>query len=311
MSFENRDYYREDRGGFGGGGGGGFQSRVRMGSVTMYLLVAIAVVFLIDSVFHGAMRAGGFTLGKWGALTLEEGVYGYQIWRFVTFQFFHGGFLHILFNAIGLYFFGPLLEQWWGSRRFLAFYLLCGVIAGVLYALLAMFAPGVLFPPEVIQSGAYRGVSLVGASGGLFGILAGAAVLFPHMKVMLLIPPIPMTLRTMALIFLGLAFMTVVLGGNNSGGQAAHLGGALMGFILVKKPSWLNWADRLSSPGQASASMRDKFEQAKHDREQRRRREQQQEVDRILDKVRDKGLQSLSESEKKVLQRETDRQRGS
>ena len=148
---------------------------------------------------------------------------------------------------------------------------------------------------------------LIGASGSLFGILAACATLFPHQRVMLLIPPIPMSMRTMALIFIGISLLAV-LAGSNSGGQAAHLGGALLGFLLVKNVWLLNWVDPLANQMAPSPEAKaGRYEKKiKHQRE--REAKQQAEVDRILDKVREKGLQSLSAKEKKTLSQETERQ---
>lgn len=212
----------------------------------------------------------------------------------MSYQFLHYDFMHILFNMIGLYFFGPMLEKWWGSRRFLAFYLLCGISGAAVMTLLS-FVPGLLFVGSLTQ--------LVGASGSLFGILAGAAVLFPHQRVMLLFPPIPMAMRTMALLFMGLAFLSVMAGTPNAGGDAAHLGGALLGFILIKNARWLNWADRLSP-----SAIQDGVNKGRFERKRRREVADQAEVGRILDKVRDKGLASLTRKEKNTLNEETERQ---
>ncbi|NJL31790.1 MAG: rhomboid family intramembrane serine protease, partial [Phycisphaerales bacterium] len=84
---------------------------------------------------------------------------------------------------------------------------------------------------------------LIGASGSIYGILLAAALVAPDMKVMLLFPPIPMKLRTMASVFLGIATLQVLVGSANAGGEAAHLGGALLGFLLIKQPWLLGWAE--------------------------------------------------------------------
>mgnify|MGYP006273910059 CR=1 FL=1 len=320
MGFENRDYQREGwqggGGGFGRGGGfgGGMGGRLAGASITTWLLGINAVVFLIDAVLQGALRAGGFTLSAWGDLTLAEGVYGFQIWRLFTFQFLHGNLLHILFNCIALYFFGPLVEQWWGSRRFLAFYLLCGVIAGIAYVLIVATIPSIVFPEWFVTSGEHLTHPLVGASGGIFGILVATALLFPKLKVMLLIPPVPMTMRTMALIFLGIAVFSVLVGGRNAGGQLAHLGGAAMGYFLVRYPGLVGWADRVGGGGGRRngglGGLVERAKQAQQQRDEQKRANEDQEVDRILDKVREHGLQSLSGAERRTLQRATDRHRG-
>lgn len=286
MGWQDRHYNQDS-------GGGAMMGRLRGGSVVMWLLGINCAVFLIDNILASGTRVGATPyLTYWGAFHVPSAVEGLQVWRFVTYQFLHGGFGHILFNMIGLYFFGPMMEQWWGSRRFLAFYLLCGVCGAVPMTLLVYAG--------VIPQQAW----LVGASGSLYGILIGAAVLFPHQKVMLLIPPIPMTLRTMALVFLGISFVSA-LAGSNDGGNAAHLAGAALAYFLVKRPSLLNWADRFSPEAIQAGYTKGRYEK-KLKQEQAHRVE----VDRILAKVSDKGIASLTAKEKKILQQDTDRLRG-
>lgn len=311
MGAGDRDYLREEArrwggggSGSGGGGGGGGMRGGRFGrgmdskSVVTWLLIINVGVFLIDRVLGGAQRMSSIAPTNWGAFTIEEAVYGAQIWRFFTYQFLHGGFFHILMNMIGLYFFGPLMEQWWGSKRFLAFYLLCGSCGAFLYALIGIVAPGVIFSPETLEYVRQTGepLRLVGASGAIFGILAGCATLFPHQQVRLLIPPIPMSMRTMALIFLGLSVLSVIAGSANAGGDAAHLGGAILGFVLVKKAGWLNWADRVSP-----TAISDGIHEGRYQRKIEQQRATEAEVDRILAKVSEKGLASLTKKEKKTL----------
>ncbi len=297
MAWHDRDYNQEGMSGFGGRGGGGGASiggRLSGASVVMWLLGINAVVYLLDGVLSSGARTQGISPYDWGNFNLEQGIYGLQLWRLVTYQFLHHGFMHVLFNMIGLYFFGPMLEKWWGSRRFLAFYLLCGVSGAAVMTLLS-FVPGLLMVgPQT---------TLVGASGSVFGILAGAAVLFPHMRVMLLFPPIPMSMRVMALMFMGLAFLSVMAGTPNAGGEAAHLGGALLGFLLVKYPRSLNWADRFSP-----SAIQDGMNKGRFERKKKREVAGQEEVNRILDKVREKGIASLTRKEKNTLNAETERQ---
>ena len=273
-------------------GGGGIGGRLSGQSVVTWLLIANVAVFLWDGIFGEAMRGSFLAIGPWAYFSPEEAIVGGQVWRFLTYQFVHAGFMHILFNMIGLYFFGPLIEQWWGPKRFLVFYLLCGA-SGALVATLLGLVPGL---------GVFdRTTVLMGASGALFGILAGCAVLFPRQRVQLLFPPVPMTMRTMALVFLGIAAVSVLAGSQNAGGEAAHLGGALLGFVLAKNGGWLNWADRFS-PEAISAGVND----GRHRRQVQKREATEAEVDRILAKVQAQGLQSLTKKEKRTLNQATE-----
>jgi membrane associated rhomboid family serine protease len=186
---------------------------------------------------EAAGRARGLSamgpLEAWSYFSFTTAVGGLQVWRWITFQFIHAGLGHIFGNMLGLYFFGPMIEQYLGRRRFLAFYLLCGMAGPVVYLFFA--ATGIL--------GMSPGSPMVGASAGVFGILLAAAQIAPRTTVMLLFPPIPMQLRTLALVLLGLAAYTVFTQGHNAGGEAAHLGGAALGYLLIRNPRLLNWAE--------------------------------------------------------------------
>ena len=235
MAWQDRDYYREDR------------YRVRtigrlpMWSVTTWLIVINVAVFILDRILGDWYIAGGrrfMLLEYWGhfsALTLFSG----QVWRLITFQFLHASLGHLFFNMLSLYFFGPFLESYLGSRRYLGFYLLCGMAGAVAYLLLwlAGLFFGEMSGPMAILTGS---VPLVGASAGIFGILIAAARIAPDIQVMLLFPPIPMRLRTLAWIMVGIAAWTVLTQGSNYGGHVAHLVGAALGFVLIRYPHVLN-----------------------------------------------------------------------
>lgn len=279
MAWQDRHYHREEY-------RPSFSMQVGRWSVVVWLLVTNIAVFLIEL---AASSNDGPAPKSWGAFSVEMGIYRLQIWRWVTYQFQHDSPSHLLFNMIGLYFFGPMMERWWGSRRFLWFYLLCGLGAAALYALLSF----------VIQ-GWGTSTPLVGASGCIFGILVGCAVLYPNHRVMLMIPPIPLKMRTLVMFIVGAAVVYVLFNLDNAGGEAAHLGGAAVGWLLIQNPDWLN------GPIQRWL---DKWRGAKRDRHQRRVQKEDAQVNQILDKVRQHGLASLTSREKKMLQEATDRQR--
>lgn len=301
MGLADRHYHREEGGGFGqfGGGpgrGGGWGPGGGGYSAVTWLIIVNAGVFLLDGILAGARRGGTLAPGGWGGFTIAEGIKGLELWRLVTYQFLHADFWHILFNMVVLYFFGPLMEKWWGTRRFVAFYLVCGCGGAILYTLFSM-VPGLLAVGE--------GTRLVGASGSIFGILAACAVKYPEMRVMLLIPPIPLRMRTLALAILGIAAFSLLVGARNAGGEAAHLGGAALGWVLVRYPELLGWVERLGAGRLKELGTR--VGAARAGRRRRQDKTQQAQVDRILAKVKEKGLASLTPREKKVLQDATDR----
>jgi membrane associated rhomboid family serine protease len=169
-----------------------------------------------------------------GPLVLVPAAILSRPWTLLTYMFLHGGIMHLLFNMIGLYFFGPLIEAYLGSRRFLAFYLLCGIAGPFGYMILWALSNSTAW--QLIQDAS---VPLVGASAGIYGILIAAAQIAPNATV-LLYGVFPVKLRAMAWILLGVAVYTVLTSGNNAGGEAAHLGGAVAGWLLIRNWHVLN-----------------------------------------------------------------------
>ena len=235
MGIYDRDYYRTPPARpvtpFGG---------MRMWTVTTWLIVINFAVFLIDSVFRlqgwdaYGRRIDTGVLTLWGHFSVTTSMYQFQLWRFITFQFLHAGPFHLLFNMFGLFFFGPLIEGYLGPRRFLAFYLLCGV-AGAFGYMVLWGASGMTV--EQLQVSAV--VPLVGASAGVYGVLIAAAQIAPDATV-LVYGIIPVRLRPMAWVLLAVAVYTILTAGNNAGGEAAHLGGAVLGWLLIRNPQVLN-----------------------------------------------------------------------
>ncbi|MFM7626208.1 MAG: rhomboid family intramembrane serine protease [Gammaproteobacteria bacterium] len=152
---------------------------------------------------------------------------GFQPWQLLTYAFLHGTLLHLSFNMIGLVSFGRELEMWWGTRRFLQFYLAC-VLSAALVQLAVTSSTGSLSPT-------------VGASGGLYGLLLGFAVMFPKRRVLLLIPPIPMPAWVFALSFAVLELVLGVTGTASGIANFAQLGGMLGG-------GWMLWRWARSAP---------------------------------------------------------------
>jgi membrane associated rhomboid family serine protease len=231
MGIYDRDYYRRPapRGGFG---------NFQIWSVTTWLIVINVAVFLIDSALGGPI----FQLGYF---SVAAAVFGGQVWRFVTFQFLHAGIQHLFWNMLALYFFGPMIEDFLQPRRYLAFYLICGCAGAVSDIVLSM--------AHVLRDSPYA--PMIGASAGIFGVLIAAATVAPDMEITLLFPPIPIKLRVLAWIMIGISVYTVMSNGTNAGGEAAHLGGAVAGFGLIKNVHLLN----VFVPGRKSARRRVAF----------------------------------------------------
>jgi len=235
MGIYDRDYYRQPA------------SPTRFGGISLWSmntkLIAINIaVFVVNSLFSQAVvDQDGFLLGhlhpirEWGLFSVDTAIKHFQIWRFLTFQFLHANLQHIAYNMIALFFFGPMIESYFGSRKYLAFYLISGFAGAITYML--------LWAARVYPSNA----EMVGASAGIFGVLIAAAQVAPDAQV-LIYGIIPMRLRVMAWGLLAIAAYTVLTNGNNAGGEAAHLGGAAAGFLLIKNPQILNFANYRRGP---------------------------------------------------------------
>jgi len=252
--------------------------------VVKWLLILNAGIFIVD-IFMG------HPLIRFGAFAVQSAVFELRFWEFLTFQFLHASLGHVLFNSIGIYFFGPWMERWWGSRKFLIFYLLCGM-AGAAFFTLLLFLHAV---PGDMQS------PLVGASAGIYGIFIGVAVIAPNLRVMLLFPPIELSMRQLAIGLMVISTGAILLSlGGNEGGEAGHLGGAILGFILVRYPRLLGGcpgppAFRPHPAGGGSApKLRPRT---------RLRIDEDSAVDLILDKISRDGFQSLTQAERDILQK--------
>ncbi|MBL7134036.1 MAG: rhomboid family intramembrane serine protease [Phycisphaerae bacterium] len=285
MGLHDRPYMGDGpRGGFGGGGpmvrGSVFGGMPKPTLAVKWLLIANIAMFFLQLLPH-------VTQSMW--LIPET---AWQIWRFIGFQFIHGDPMHLLFNMLGLYMLGVTLERAWGTKRFLVFYFTSGVFAGLCHVILAYtFAPG------------FRNDPLVGASGGVYAIVLACAILFPHIRLILLFFPVP--IRVAAVLFFALTSYGLL--GNilspdprDTTSHAAHFGG------LVVAAFWIWGLPKLS---RATAEARSRHEQGAWQRKLRRQAAEQAEVDRILDKVHEQGLNSLTAKEKRTLKEATQRQR--
>lgn len=244
-------------------------------------------------------------LQRWLYFSTDTAFRRLEVWRFVGFQFLHVNLMHLLFNMIALYFFGPLVERHLGSKRYVAFYLLCGVFGALCYLVLNLggFVVSLVAGHDVVVPGLLfnsTATPLLGASAGVFGVLMAGAYLEPRVMVLLFFV-IPMRLTTLAYALVALAILSVLFGGHNAGGEAGHLGGALAGFYFIRHPHHLHgffdfvgWADPTSHHyrGRQGKPRAARLLRPDADRAQ---------VDRILDKINASGLHSLTEKEKRIL----------
>jgi membrane associated rhomboid family serine protease len=272
--------------------------------LTYILMAVIAACFVVQSfaAVHGD-RSGWIERNL--ALSLSGLGRGY-IWQLLTFQFLHGGLLHLIVNMIVLYFFGRALEEHLGRRRFLRLYLGSGVAGGLLQMLFAA-----VFPAQF-------GGGVLGASAGVFGLVAAFATLFPDRTLTLLIffvLPVSMRARTLLWLSIGLALFGIMIPGDGVA-HAAHLGGIVAGWGFVR---WLvaGSATRAGweSSGPSTRRPRVLARTASKDRAPWRRSDSaanddlppeefmSREVDPILDKISAHGFQSLTDRERQILEK--------
>lgn len=294
MGTADRDYFRDEEARYTAGG------RPPLPPVTKFLLIANLAIFVIDVLTRKSGQEFG-VINRELCFSIHSAFKEWRLWELLTFQFLHHGLLHVGFNCLALFFFGPWVERWWGTRRFIAFYLLCGVAGALFFTLLTLVG---ILPDRGLLPAVYT--PLVGASAGIYGLMIGTAVLAPNAMVSLLIPPVTLTMRVFAWWVIGLA-VAIIVGDNflgwsffqNSGGEAGHLGGAILGFILMRFPFLLR-------KGGSSKIIRPKEFRRKSAPKLRPRSEievSSSEVDRILDKISREGIQSLSEREHEILQK--------
>ncbi len=172
----------------------------------------------------------------------------FRPWQIITYMFIHGGWEHILFNMFALFSFGPILEYAIGPKRFFNLYFICGIGAAVIqmlvqayviHALIGSFTTPYHFAandpsiPEKVKD-IYYG-PIVGASGAIFGVLVAFGMLYPNLELMILFVPVPVKAKYLIPVYI---LVELYLGVSQYGGDNvahfAHLGGALLGFILIK-----------------------------------------------------------------------------
>lgn len=183
-----------------------------MPAMTRALLIANVALFFLMPLL-GPAFVGNFALWPLGS--------GFFLpWQLVTYAFLHGGLTHLAFNMFGLWMFGAELERVWGARRFATFFFVSVLVAALVQLLVTAWMGS--------------NVPTVGASGGLFGLLVGFAMVFPTRKVTPLIPPIPMPAPVFVALY-GLIELTLGVTGSASGvAHFAHLGGLLGGWLTIR-----------------------------------------------------------------------------
>jgi len=278
------------------------------------LLIINCIVFFIQLImdnisFNGV--PGWYIINRWFALNPISGYdaadkpFNFQIWQLITYQFMHGGFWHIFFNMFVLWMFGASIEDIFGSKKFLTFYLLAGISAGLFQLFVTPLLGG-------------QGAVTIGASGAIYGVMIAFALFFPDTLIFLyfLIP-------VKAKYFIGFMIVIEFLSVDSaSSGVAhlAHLGGAIFAFlyILFDKNSHVSIKDVFkksyyfktksnnnifNNPFTKRNSVNHDVEEADYYEIDQKEEDKvtQEEIDKNLDKISQSGYQNLTEKEKRIL----------
>ena len=306
--------------------------------VTKNLLIINILVFIATYVVRGLNIDLNDILGLHFFLASD-----FRIWQFFTYMFMHGGFTHILMNMFMLWMFGMVVENVWGPRKFLFYYIVCGVGAGLCQELaqygtylvegLANFE-SVKIGTTVLPMDVYLNMmNTVGASGAIYGVLLAFGMLFPEERMFIIPIPIPIKAKWIVMGSIVVELFSAIGTSNDGVAHLAHLGGMLFGFILIrywKKHPYSGYGDFGMNRGhQFFDRMKNTWEQ-RGGRDSRnasngnsgswtnasqsnnannrsdwdynaQKKQQQEEVDRILDKIRKSGYDSLTKDEKQKL----------
>lgn len=288
MSIHSRDYMRDNPSRGRGPGPGSW-------SVVTWLLIINSVVFVIDRAMSG-------TLTNWFGLSLSGLAEG-KIWTPLTYQFMHGSVMHILFNMLGVYFFGQGLLRMGSGRLVLTLYLLGGLVGGALQLLFSFF-----FFSERAH--------IVGASGSVLALLFALVTLLPNQPMRLLFPPVTITPRIIVIFIIAINTLTLVMQivspnpARQETAVMAHFGGMLLGWWYIKyryrsyspRPRKRRKKKKRSKLAEKMGIRILPKEEAKPAKESEPSAPAPaDEIDAILDKINEHGMQSLTKEEKRKL----------
>lgn len=279
----------------------------RHNNAHVQLIIINVVIFLVLAVFYVFSQVGRFEntfllVHNQFVIPPTLAEFSTRPWTIITYAFAHdlSGIFHILFNMLALYWFGKLFVEYLGSDKLIALYVLGALAAATFYLLMFNTVP--FFKEQSNFPG------MVGASGAIFAIMVGAATLLPDYTFFLLFFG-PVRIKYIAAVYIVISFIGSV--GANSGGNIAHLGGALMGFIYIKQlqagVNWggwitavIDWVTNLFKP-RSKVKVSYRKEEPKQKKSSTQSKASQEEIDAILDKISDRGYESLSKDEKEKL----------
>ncbi|HET6347582.1 MAG TPA: rhomboid family intramembrane serine protease [Candidatus Krumholzibacteria bacterium] len=241
-----------------------------LGTAVGRIIVITVGVFFLQNVFP--------PINQYLALTPRLAIEHFQVWQFVTYIFLHGSFWHLFFNLLVLWFIGTMVEAAWGPARFMRYYLVCGIGGGLLHSLLQYNA------------------SVIGASGAIFGVYFAVAMLFPDQYLYLYFL-IPVKVKYFVI---GLTILQLANGIAGPSGIAyfAHLGGMLAGALMFQGEILRRMRFQAGPRRRWQAHIRE----VRRQDEEASRNNNVNNINSILDKISAKGYQTLTPTEKKILE---------
>ena len=302
----------------------------RIPTITKNLLIINLIAFLATLVFQ--MR--GIDLADIGGLHFFMASH-FHFYQLITYQFLHGGFTHILFNMFGLWMFGSVIENVWGPKKFLFYYITCGIGAGLMQEL-AQFGSFYMTVTEqvpdaslgmVFQFGEQYATALnswttIGASGAVYAVILAFGMTFPNERLFIIPFPFPIKAKWFVLGYVAIEFFSALGSSGDGVAHTAHLGGMLFGYLMIRYWNKHPNATYDRSRGQQFfENLKRNFDQRQRNTHRRdndmhveqggsretdqkynaRKRTNQDEIDAILDKIRKSGYDSLTKEEKKRL----------
>ena len=298
-------------------------------NITKNLLIINALAFIMMYIVKGSM---GIDLNNVFGLHFFMAS-DFQVYQLVTYMFMHAGIEHIAFNMLALWMFGRVVETVWGPRKFLFYYIFCGIGAGVMQEIAQFFwlystlnsqlSLGVFDAFSVMSqmSEQLNGLTTVGASGAIYAILLAFGMIFPEERIFIFPLPIPIKAKWFVIFYAGVELFSALATPGDHVAHLAHLGGMLFGFLLIRywrksisghyggrsrgqeffdkmRTSWEKRSRKQSGPTDNSGSYNRHGSDWDYNS---RKKSQQEEVDRILDKIRKSGYESLTREEKQTL----------
>ena len=171
----------------------------------------------------------------------------FQVWQLLTYMFLHSGFTHILFNMFALWMFGVVIENVWGPKKFLFYYISCGVGAGIMQEIAQFFSfyftisaqdPtigfGELFAIGHQLSTQLNGWTTIGASGAVYAILLAFGMIFPNERIFIFPLPIPIKAKWFVMFYVAIDLFSAMSSSGDNVAHMAHLGGMLFGYLMIR-----------------------------------------------------------------------------